>query len=418
MLVMKFGGASVKNAQGVKNVSQIILSYAASPLVVVVSAMDKTTNALERLAASAEQGDESAVNEQYNQLVHFHLQIVEELFGDGKQAVVAMLQPYFEGLYKTVQGIMLLQEYPPLMYDRIVAFGELLSTVIVAAFVKTQHPTITWLDARRCIKTDLQFGQAKVLWNATKEQVKAQVQPLLADGQIVLTQGFIAATLNGKTTTLGREGSDFSAAILAHCLDAESVTIWKDVPGVLNADPRLRSDARLIPQLSYEQAVEMTYYGATVIHPKTIQPLFAKKIPLFVRSFLQPEAEGTRIQDSEAQIPFPIFIHKPRQTLVEICAKDFSFMDARRIHVILDKIHASGIKITLSQHTARHLQLVIDHNEQILKELEASLSEKFQLQIQPLLALDTTLYYTPAQLTAQPAAKMMQVTERVLCVLS
>ncbi len=415
---MKFGGASVKNASSIINVVEILLTFKNQPLVLVVSAMGKTTNALEKLAQLAEAGEENAVITQFETIRDFHIQVVKELFGEVSYIVEESLIPYFDEIQRCVEGVLLLGEYPPLMYDRIVSFGELISTKIVAAYIEWIMGDAKWIDVRTVIKTDMQYNQAQVLWHQTEENIDKIVMPCVSSETILVTQGFIASTISGKTTTLGREGSDYTAAILAYCLTAEKVIIWKDVPGVLNADPKLRPEAELLDKLTYEEAVEMTFYGATVIHPKTIQPLYIKKIPLHVRSFLDFQSQGTLISAVKSEKQIPVYITKPNQMLVKVSAKNFSFMDENLVQTIFRKLYHSGIKINLCQTTTLHLILCIDQKVEIPKALESELSEDFFLEFFSDKALNTVIHYQQEDLIKFSNHAVIQVVGHTLCTIN
>ena len=413
---MKLGGASVKDADSVRNVVEILLHHSNTPNIVIISAMHKTTNELEKLAQLAEEGDEAAAISQFEQIKQFHVEIVNDLFGQENKKVLALLETYFLQIQRVVEGILRLGEFPALMYDRIVAFGELLSTRIVAEYVAWITQKCVWLDARELVKTDMQYGQAKVIWTVTAENIVREVKPILAANKIVITQGFIAATLQGKTTTLGREGSDFSAAIFAYCLDAEKMIVWKDVPGVMNADPKLRKDALKMEKLSYEQAVEMTFYGATVIHPKTIQPLYTKKIPLYVKSFKDMKAEGTCISAEADDQKTPIYISKPNQIVLKITPKDFSFMDEEQVQYVYNKIIFCGLKANISQISAISLYVCFDNKTSLLKDMEAELLDRFKIESQSGFTLSTVINFTDADKALADFAPMVQFVGNKMCV--
>ncbi|RMG70072.1 MAG: aspartate kinase, partial [Bacteroidetes bacterium] len=291
---MKFGGASVKDAGGIRNVADIIRRHTDQPLLVVVSAMDKTTNHLERLAYLARDGQETEAWAEFERIQRFHHHQIEALSGEaGRSALRDKVAPFFEEMARIVRGILLLEEFPPRTYDRIVAYGELLSTTIIAAYLAHEGADCEWLDARELVRTDATYQQAGVIWSVTEQNIQEQVAPRMQAGRILITQGFIGSTMQGRTTTLGREGSDYTGSIFAHCLGADSLTVWKDVPGILNGDPRIRKHTVKLDRLSYEEAVEMTFYGASVIHPKTIKPIYTRNIPLHVKCFLDVEAPGS-----------------------------------------------------------------------------------------------------------------------------
>lgn len=416
MLIMKLGGASVKDAASVRNVVEIILNHNQTPSIVVISAMGKMTNSLEDLANAAAAGNEEKAIEKFKYIKQFHTEIVNDLFGEESKKVLRLLEVYFQEIEKVVQGILLLGEFPPLMYDRIVAFGELISTKIVAEYIAWITKDCLWLDARQLIKTDMQHGQAKVIWTVTEENIINQVKPHLAPHKIIITQGFIASTLQGKTTTLGREGSDFTAAIFAYCLNADKMIVWKDVPGIMNADPKLRQDATKINHLSYEEAVEMTFYGATVIHPKTIQPLYSKKIPLYVRSFKDMNAEGTCISVQADEQKTPIYISKPNQIVLKITSIDFSFMDEEHVRYIYNMISLAGLKVNVSQTEAISLYVCFDDTASLLKNMEAKLLDRFKIESQKGFTLYTVINFTDKDKEMANLAPMVQYVGNKMCV--
>ena len=417
---MKFGGASVKDAENVRNVAKIILSHQDCASLIVISAMDKTTNELEFLAELAEQGKEAESQVQYQKIHDFHLKIVNELFeGKAKQAEACKiaLQTYFQDMSRTVKGILYLNEFPPLTYDKIVSFGELLSTTIVYHYLKSLANEVIFWDARRLIRTDMRYGQGKVIWSLTQENINNQLLNAMKPSSIVITQGFIGATIAGKTTTLGREGSDYSAAIFAYCLNAAKMIVWKDVPGILNADPRIKPDAIKIDQLSYHQAVEMTFYGATVIHPKTIQPLYNKNIPLYVKSFKDTSLSGTCISTEKDLQEIPKYIVKKKQTFVQITPKDFSFMDEAHLQEIFQKANQVGLKVNLSQTSAISLLLAVEENANPLQKFEAGLTESFHFTFKNDLVLHTVLNYQEGDKKLINNALIAQYSANKMCVL-
>lgn len=419
MQVMKFGGASVKDAAAVRNVSYILRDRVkpmadSHPVVVVVSAMDKTTNALEVLADLATTGKAAETKAQWDKIAGFHLRMVDELFLAYAEPVRQALRPYLDELARVVEGILLLGEFPPTIYDRIMAQGELMSSVIVHAALQQAGLDAVWLDARQVVTTDASHQQADVVWSQTLANVDATLRPLLYQHAIVLTQGYIASTPDGKTTTLGREGSDYTASIFAHALDAERVTIWKDVPGVMSADPRQDPDhARLIHGLSYESAVEMTWYGATVIHPKTIKPLQNKGIPLHVRSFVDPAQPGTIIT-STTDHAVPARIHKPKQALLSLRPRDFSFMDARHVPLLLSLAGQAGLVVSLVQASAIKLTLCVDDVPERLEAFASAIADNYELDTIDGLRL-TSLLFTqqlPADLAADFSADGVLLFQR------
>ena len=322
MLVFKFGGASVKDAAGIINLGKVVELYTDKPILIVVSAMGKTTNALEKLTKAYINGTDD-LHDIYEEIKQYHYAIIAELF-EANDAV-------FNDVSNTFVEIDWMLEDEPhddydFIYDQIVSVGELVSTRIVNAYLNKAGLKSQWLDVRGYIHTDNTYREGKVQWDKTKEIIVKDV-PAMLEKSIVVTQGFLGGTSENFTTTLGREGSDYTASILASCLGAESVTTWKDVQGVLNADPKLFKDTVKFDELSYGEAIEMTYYGATVIHPKTIKPLQNAKIPLLVKAFNDPAAPGTVIkQDGRNHFVKPVIILKQNQVLLSLSAKDYSFI--------------------------------------------------------------------------------------------
>ena len=317
MKVFKFGGASVKNAEGVTNVFKILESFKNSKLLVVISAMGKTTNALERIVDLYFAKD-NALNQDIDALKRFHVDIASDIFPNHHD-VFESIQGIIDDLLATLKRNKSTQY--DFVYDQIVSYGELLSTTIVSAYLNQNGLQNIYVDAREFIKTDTTHRDAKVDWETTQSSIKNN----LPEHNLIITQGFIGSDANNFTTTLGREGSDYSAGIFAYCLNAESVSIWKDVPGVLNADPRVFEETQLLHHISYGEAIELAFYGASVIHPKTLQPLQRKEIPLFVKSFQNPEEEGTSVKKGQPLDPYiPCFIVKKNQILLSLSSLDFS----------------------------------------------------------------------------------------------
>ena len=414
MQVFKFGGASVKDAAGVKNLAHIVQNYAASKnLLIVISAMGKTTNRLEELTWAFIRGDENT-HQLFEEIKAYHFNIINELFSDHKN-------PIYNDVANTFVEIeWLLEEEasdaPDYLYDQIVSIGELVSTKIVAAYLNQVGCFSIWTDARSYIKTDNTHREANVLWEKTEQEIKKHLPSFLEQG-IVVTQGFIGGTSENFTSTLGREGSDYSAAIFCACLNAESMTIWKDVPGVLNADPKWFDETEKIAQLSYHDAIELTYYGATVIHPKTIKPIQNKGIPLYVRSFLQPEAEGTAITTTQTPLPIPSFIFKVNQVLISIFPKDFSFIIEENLSHIFDVLHRNRVKVNTMLNSAISFSVSVDNDEQKIKQLIADLSETFKVKYNSGLELVTIRYYNQQTIDRVTVNKdvLLEVKSRHTC---
>lgn len=373
MKVFKFGGASVKDASSVKNMSAIIKADLDGPLLVIVSAMGKMTNAFEHmLSLTMEEQDSSAA---LNDIKVYHQTIIQELGLTTYETLSAEVNEIFEQLENALNEFSSSMGYD-YMYDQTVSLGEILSTKIIAAFLNSEGIPTSWLDARKVVKTDNLHRQAKVDWGASQAMIKAQVMRQREEG-IVLTQGFIGGNSDFKTTTLGREGSDFSAAIFATSVKAESVTIWKDVKGVLNADPKKFANTALYERLPYKEAAEMTYYGASVIHPKTIKPLAQNGIPLYVKSFQEPDQPGTIIEESIVPNLAPAIIHKDKQTVISFKISDFSFINEHHIHLIFEHIKRLNLTINLMQNSAISFTICMDDNPKKREQLRTALMEEF-----------------------------------------
>ncbi|WP_051203571.1 aspartate kinase [Hugenholtzia roseola] len=392
--VFKFGGASVKDAAAVRNVSQILKTYLerGDKLVVVVSAMGKTTNHLEDLFHAARKGQPQVYKQVLKELEAYHQQIALDLFEGNEEAVIfRTLKKYFFQLEAT------LEEQEPIWdkhYDQIICFGELISTAIVAEYLKTVYnDKCLWVDARRFVQTNERWREGQVDWEWSEQLIKSELLPIL-DVRFILTQGFLGGTIGGKTTTLGREGSDFTAAIFAYCLQAESVTIWKDVAGILNADPKRIKSTRLFTHINYSDAAEMTYYGATVIHPKTIRPLAAKNIPLYVRSFINYDQEGTVIGNFPTQPALPAIIVKGNQTLCTFQQRDLASINEKNtLAYIHNELARFNLKINLLQTSATAFYVCLDTDERKLEALQASMGSQLDFTLESNLELITVKNY-------------------------
>ena len=374
MKVFKFGGASVKDAAGVKNVASVLQKTGEKDLLVVVSAMGKMTNQLEKVVDAYLSETQSAA-ESIQEFKEYHNCILNDLFPNSSH-------PVFNEVGKRYQSLSNFLEHnnsknQPFVYDQIVGYGELVSTQIVSAYLSEVHIENTLLDVRSCIETDSNYRDAKVDWEATQEHISAKVS---AKG-ITITQGFLGAEgANNFTTTLGREGSDYTAAIFAYCLNAESVTIWKDVPGVLNADPRYFSKTTLLNKISYREAIELAFYGASVIHPKTLQPLQRKEIPLFVKSFVNPLDPGTCVGKGVTLDPMvSCFILKKNQVLISLSSLDFNFMMEHHIGDVFKWLHTYKMKVELIQNSAISFSVCVDNKYDNLAPLLAKLRSAFKV---------------------------------------
>lgn len=387
MKVFKFGGASLKNASAILNMVSIVKAYADSPLLVVVSAMGKTTNALESILSSFRKDGDYL--EEIQSLRSYHFGICDNLFEDPepvKKKLEAVLEELTENL-KTPG------EYDQ-VYDQVISLGEVISSVIVSYCLIDQGLASQWLDARKYIITDTSFREGKVDWKKTEEQI----HQLKADWlhTIFLTQGFIGSNELGFTTTLGREGSDYTAAIFASCLQAESVTIWKDVPGVMSADPKRLPGAIVFDELPYTEAAEMTYYGASVIHPKTIKPLALKQIPLFVKSFDNHALPGTKIHDCRVENLPPLIVFKDNQCLLSCRVTDYTFINEEQMSIIFDVLADLDIKINVMQNSAISFSFCIDFRESKLNHLLDRLQQYFEVYYNTGLTLITVKNYDAA----------------------
>ncbi len=396
MKVFKFGGASVKDAEAVKNVATILNRYPGENIVVVVSAMGKVTNALERLTDAfffqqeKKTGETKNATQILDEVKKYHFDIIEQLFPDKNHPVYNEINNSFVELDWAIE------EKPAHSYDheydQIVSMGEIISTKIVSAYLNLAGVKSKWLDVRDFIQTDNTYREGKVDWDLTQN-----LSLTLSKGEgILVTQGFIGGTSENFTTTLGREGSDYTAAIIAFATNAESVTIWKDVPGVLNADPKWFGETKKIDQLSYQDAIELAYYGATVIHPKTIKPLQNKKIPLLVKSFLHPEETGTIINEDQSPLPIPCFIFKVNQVLLSISPKDFSFIVEENFSAIYKLFAEKQVKINMMQNSAISFSVCIDNDVHKLPDLIKTLQKDYRVLYNENLELITIRYYDQA----------------------
>lgn len=407
--VFKFGGASVKDASGIKNVGSILQNYKDDPLMVVVSAMGKTTDALERIVA-AHANKTGEATKLLEDLKQAHYSIMKDLFGEGHAA--------FDEVNDTFVAIEWILEEEPhpnydFLYDQIVSVGELVSSKILAAYLNLAGLPTQWLDARDIILTDDIYREGWVQWDETVENALKIAKPMVEQGGFVLTQGFIGSTTENFTTTLGREGSDYTAAIFSYCLDADSMTIWKDVPGVLTADPRIFENVAKLDRLSYKEAIEMTYYGAKVIHPKTIKPLQNKSIPLYVKSFINPEAPGTFIGPDVDDLYPPMVALEKNQALLNISTRDFSFVAEHHMSHIFNKIAEFRLQVNLMQNTAISFAVCVNNVDDRVEKFVESIEKDFKVVVDDEgLELTTVRHYTPHTLEMLRSGKIILVEER------
>jgi len=408
MKVFKFGGASVKDAAGVRNVATVLSHFPDDELLIVVSAMGKTTNALEDVVWAYAEGRDS--RPMVEALRSAHASVLAEV-APGDEASQGALDASFRDLQRTLaqRSSGRIDED----YDQVVSLGEVWSTLIVSAHLKHAGIANTWLDARTVVRTDGSFRAAKVEWQACENLAARYLRPLFqAKPARVLTQGFIGRTADGRTTTLGREGSDFSAAIFAYLLDAESVTIWKDVPGMFNADPKRFPDTKLLSHISYREAIELSYFGASVIHPRTLQPLQKKHIPLYVRSFIDLAAPGSTIDDrSENDSLIPSFIVKPKQLLVSITPRDLSFIVEENLSGIFWLFAQQNVRIDLMQNSAVAFSVVVDdtpRSHQLIEELRKGYEVRYNEGCELL----TVRHYDEATLARLTAGREILLEQR------
>ena len=413
MEVYKFGGASVSNANAVRNLTSIIQNAKKDHLLIVISAMGKITNKLEELSTAYIYGQDNTYA-LLEEIKAYHFTILNDLFTDHNH-------PVFNDVANTFVEIeWLLEEEandaPDYIYDQIVSIGEVISTKIVAAYLNHEGILCKWLDARNYIKTDNTYKEGNVDWEKTIIEVNKHLVPVLST-TIGVTQGFIGSTSENFTTTLGREGSDYSAAIFTACLDATALTIWKDVPGVLNADPKWFEITEHIPQLSYHDAIELTYYGATVIHPKTIKPLQNKGIPLYVRSFLHPDGKGTIINGVNSPLPVASFIFKVNQVLISILPKDFSFIIEENLSDIFSLFHKHKVKVNTMLNSALSFSVSVDNDDEKVKNLIAELSGMYKVKYNKGLELVTIRYYNQETIDRVTVNKdiLLEVKSRNTC---
>ena len=356
MKIFKFGGASIKDALGVKNVANILQQEGTSNCLLVISAMGKMTNAFENIVNSYVNNDQEKLVESIDFTINYHTKIINDLFQDEHEIHQNITILFGEMIHFLAKNIAKEYDY---LYDQIVCYGELLSTTIVSEYLTDIGVTNTWKDVRKLVITDAVYRDATLNWLETEQLIKTQID----SSKLTIVQGFIGGNSNGNTTTLGREGSDYTAAIFAYCLDAKNVTIWKDVLGVLNADPREFKETQLLNQISYEETIEMAFYGASVIHPKTIKPIQNKQIPLYVRSFNDLNSSGTKVSSGITIEPIvPCFIVKKNQVLVSISTRDFSFMVEDNISDIFKLLHTYQLRVNLIQNSAISFSVCVDNS--------------------------------------------------------
>jgi aspartate kinase len=391
MKIFKFGGASVNNVERIQRLAGILRSYSQEKVLVVVSAMGKTTNALEKVAEAFYSGHQEEALRLFRQVKDSHLTTAKYLLVRNYLAAEAQLRDFF------TEVEWLLHDKPVRVYDyyydQIVCIGELLSTSIISAFLAESGIDNQWIDVRDIFRTDDNFRDATIDWSYTENRIREEVLPLFGDGNMVITQGYIGATSENESTTLGREGSDYTAAVFAGMLNAEGLTIWKDVEGVMNADPKQFPEAVILPSLGYDEVIEMAYYGAQVIHPKTIKPLQNKGIPLYVKCFLDPALPGTIIHNKAVKGLPPIIVLKQEQVLVHLHSKDFSFVGETGTEPLYHLFAEIRVKPNLMQSGAVSLQVCLDERVDKIEKLALAASDLFDVQIERGLTLLTIRHY-------------------------
>ncbi|MDO6761410.1 aspartate kinase [Tamlana sp. 2_MG-2023] len=408
MRIYKFGGASVKDANGVKNLASVLQKTGYSNTLIVISAMGKTTNALE-LVIQNYFNNKSELQSAIQEVRKYHNEILLELFDIENHPIYGKINAFFNELHAFFK-INKSPDYS-FVYDQVIGYGELISTTIVSEYLNSIDLKNNWIDVREHIKTDSYFRRSNVDWDATQQQIKQNYNRATLN----ITQGFLGSDSHNFTTTLGREGSDYTAAIYAYCLNAESVTIWKDVPGVLNADPRYFENATLLNKISYREAIELAFYGASVIHPKTLQPLQRKEIPLFVKSFLNPEAPGTQIGKNEDLEPkIPCFIVKKDQALIALSSLDFSYIVEENISEIFSLLATCKMKVNVIQNSAISFSVCIDNIYDNLDKLLHHLKAKFKVTCHENVSLYTIRHYNSEsihQIEAHKTVLLKQLTQ-------
>ncbi|MBP6456778.1 MAG: aspartate kinase [Chitinophagaceae bacterium] len=376
MKIFKFGGASIETVERAKKVAQLIINE--KPSLVVISAKGKTTNALEEIAKAFCDGELQIAKQLYAALEKNHIDFATDLLGNDTDVVFEKLNHFF------TEMDWILNEKPlrdkNYYYDQIVSIGELLSTAIIQAYLEQENCNSIWLDARDFVKTNDDYKDAKVDWDLTESLILEKMPALINDNKIIITQGFIGSTDENNSITLGREGSDFSAAIFAYCLNAESVTIWKDVPGLLNADPKLFKDTEKIADISFREVIELAFYGAQVIHPKTIKPLQNKNIPMYVKCFLDEKIEGTKIHSLVDKKNYPpLMVYKKNQVMIRLSTKDFSFMNEENLSIIYKAFSTYQLKMNITQNAAISFVCCVDDVSEKIEKVLASLEQDYKI---------------------------------------
>src|SRR5690625_2251403 len=410
MKVFKFGGASVESPQRMRNLLPIIRKY--KPQVIVLSAIGKTTNALEEIVYASIKKDNFEVDKLCTNLKNIHLNYCKALLSDDLiEKCKSKLDQYFNIIKEKASNYSVGKE--DFLYDQIVSFGEIMATEIFANYLNSEGESIEWVDIRPLFITNSAFRHADLLEKQSTEKIQEYFKPLIDSGKIILTQGFIGSDTEGNITTLGREGSDYTASFIAAALDASSLTIWKDVPGFLNADPKCFSPTVKIDTISFHEIIELAFYGAKIIHPKTIKPIQNKNIPLYVKSFLEPESSGTQVRNTKSSIVYPSMkVLKDNQTMIQLTTKDFSFIDEYDLSWVYQLCSELYIKVNLIQHTAISLVISINHEDYKIQPFLKAVQERYNNKRNENLNLLTLRHYTEEELKELYSKKAIILEQR------
>jgi len=410
MKIFKFGGASVKSAEAIRNVALILQKYQKEDLVVILSAMGKTTNAFEEVV-DARFYKKELLQEKLQIIIDYHQGILNELFPDKNMAIYKIIEECFEKISLRLETLTNLDYHKA--YDQIVPYGEIISTKILSEYLTTLNLANHWTAATSCIICDNSYREARVNWEETTTKITKEWQEKKENKSILVSQGFIASSAEGNMISLGREGSDFTAAIFAYVLDAEEVVVWKDVPGILNADPKHFPNTQKLDNISYNEAIELAYYGATVIHPKTIKPLENKQIPLQIRSFLETEKEGSFIQaNATYDTKIPSYIFKKNQILLSITTRDFSFVAEKNLHDIFGLLATHKIRVNLMQNSAISFSVCVDNKKYKLENFIQDLHKNFLVKYNEGLELITIRHYNENIIKQMTANKKLLIEQR------
>ncbi|CAN5151803.1 aspartate kinase [soil metagenome] len=410
MKVFKFGGASINSIERIHNVADILKKYEGEKLLVVISAIGKTTNSLEKVVDAFFSGNKNEALLLFEQIKADHLTTLKQLLISGLKEATDNLNNFFTEIEWLLHDKPV-QDYN-YYYDQIVCVGELLSTSMISSFLKSQNIMNTWIDVRDVFRTDDNFRDANVDMFITPKKVSEFIEPFFKTGDLMITQGFIGSTDENESTTLGREGSDYTAALFANMLDAESLTIWKDVEGVMNADPKEFNDAIFIKELNFEEVIEMAYYGAQVIHPKTIKPLQNKNIPLYVKCFLKYDASGTLISNKAVHNLPPVIVVKQDQLLMKLSSKDFSFVGEKPVSRLYEIFAEVRIRPNLMQNGAISLLVCLDEIPEKIEKLSFLASDLFDVHIDKGLTLLTIRHYNSETIVKLTAGKDLVLEQK------